>query len=437
MPITPKSTATSMRFPTVTELFDILVGRLAGISGDAELERLSSGLDCTLAIRCGPDRAVVVIRDCRFGLADPQAPAGLELVLDPDVLRRMVETPPPPRHQGFTALQIANPAVATSGDALLLAQARAALERVFELALAAPEKAAPVRSRNLMGVAGRYLTLECAEGPLEIYTDISGKPGATPLVFLHTAGADARQFQAQLADTALGAGYELHAPDMPFHGRSLPPLDWDGAPYRLTAARYLDWVKAYLAQVVGRPAILAGCSMGAAVTLLCAARAPELLCAALPIEPPFRATGRINRGQNDVAVHAGLHNGAFVRGLMAPTSPEGYRRRAGWIYSQAAPGIYQADLAFYSLEFDGAEVAPTIDARRLPVVLLSGAYDYSATPEDGARLCALMPGARQIVMPDLGHFPMSEHPDLFASYLDEALTLLAAGPIDTPLPERN
>ncbi len=39
---------------------------------------------------------------------------------------------------------------------------------------------------------------------------------------------------------------------------------------------------------------------------------------------------------------------------MSPLSPESDRRRAAWIYSQGAPGIYGGDLAFYSDEFDGA-----------------------------------------------------------------------------------
>lgn len=416
----------------VADLLAALAGRLEAASGDPELTRLSPGLAVALAIRAGEARAVLRIAAGRVEPAGADASAEIEMHLGEGVLEKMLQVPPPPRHQGFTALQIANPDVTVEGDDLVIARARAALERLFELALAAPELAAPRRTRRTEGIAGRRVTLDCAEGPLEIHTDIAGRKGAVPLVFLHTAGADARQFEAQMADSALGETHELHAPDMPFHGRSMPPLGWDGAPYALTAERYLDWVRAYLAQVVGRPAILAGCSMGAAVTLVCAARAPELLRGVLAIEPPYRAKGRIHRGQNDVGVHAGLHNGAFVRGLMAPTSPEGYRRRAAWIYSQGAPGVYQADLGFYSLEFDGEETAPMVDARRLPVVLLSGAYDYSATPEDGARLCALMPGARQIVMPDLGHFPMTEHPDLFAGYLDQALALLAAGPGDQP-----
>lgn len=406
------------------DAFSWLTGRVLSSAGDAELARLSPGLSAVVAVASAGRRFVFALANGMLTRDADDARADLELTIPPEVLARLTEVPPPPRHQGFTALQIANPDVEMRGDALLLAQARPALERVFERALSAPTAAAPARPRDLGRLAGRYVALKTAEGTFDVFTETAGTEGAVPIVFLHTAGADSRQFQAQLADVALCAVHEMHAPDMPFHGRSMPRLDWDGAPYRLDAARYAGWVCAYLQQVVGRPAILAGCSMGAAITLEVAARHPELLAGAIVIEPPFQAKGRINPGQHNVAVHAGLHNGAFVRGLMAPTSPEGYRRRAAWIYSQAAPGVYQADLGFYSLEFDGALTAPRVDAQRLPVALLSGRYDYSATPEDGARLAALMPGANQIVMPELGHFPMTEHPDLFARYLDEALALM-------------
>jgi pimeloyl-ACP methyl ester carboxylesterase len=161
--------------------------------------------------------------------------------------------------------------------------------------------------------------------------------------------------------------------------------------------------------------------MGAALALLLAAERPDLVAGVIAIEPPFRSKGRRNPFQHHVGVHAGLHNAAFVRGLMSPTSPLDSRRRAAWIYSQGAPEIYAGDLAFYSDEFDGAEVAPRIDAARTPVSLLCGTYDYSATPEDGGKLAALIPGADLRVMEGLGHFPMCEHADLFRPHLLAAL----------------
>jgi len=54
-----------------------------------------------------------------------------------------------------------------------------------------------------------------------------------------------------------------------------------------------------------------------------------------------------------------------------------------------------------------------IDTRRCPVALLTGEYDYSCRPEDTLATAAAIPGAEAVIMPGLGHFPMSEdHPAL-------------------------
>ena len=196
----------------------------------------------------------------------------------------------------------------------------------------------------------------------------------------------------------------------------MPPRDWDGGQYRLSAATYQAWCVAIIEQIIKEPVIVAGGSMGAGMAMVLAGARPDLVRGIVAIEPPFQSKGRRNDYQHHVAVHGGLHNASFVRGLMSPTSPEADRRRAAGIYSQGAPGIYPGDLAFYSEEFDGAVVAPRIDAAKTPVALLCGTYDYSASPADGAKLAALIPGAKLDVMEGLGHFPMCENPNLFSRH---------------------
>ncbi len=196
----------------------------------------------------------------------------------------------------------------------------------------------------------------------------------------------------------------------------MPPLDWDGGAYRLDGATYRAWVVAALEHVVGEPAILVGCSMGAAIALVAAAERPDLLRGVIALEPPLRSPGRRNPYLAHAAVSGGAHNAAYVRGLMSPLGPEGHRRRAAWIYAQGGPGVYTGDLAFYSEEFDGHVTGPQIDTGRVPVTLMTGEYDYSATVADGEALAALIPGSRFVPMPGLGHFPMSEHPDLFRTH---------------------
>jgi pimeloyl-ACP methyl ester carboxylesterase len=335
-----------------------------------------------------------------------------------------MEIPPPPRYHAFTAFELANPEFRLVGNPLQRAQARPALERVFELVARSPATSAPAIAREVGQVAGHYRTLTMSGVEADVYYEEAGE--GVPILFLHTAGADGRQYLGQLADVELAKRFRMIAVDLPFHGRSLPPRSWSGEPYRLTTEIYRNWCKEILAEVVGEPAIVVGGSMGAAMAMVLAADCSDQVRGIVAVEPPYQSKGRRNPFQHHVEVHGALHNSSFVRGLMSPTSPEADRRRASWIYAQGAPGVYPGDLAFYSDEFDGEVVAPRIDGSKTPVALLSGNYDYSATPADGQRLANLIPGSLFVTMNGLGHFPMCEHPDLFRGYLVQGLDFIEA-----------
>ncbi|MBB3914581.1 MULTISPECIES: alpha/beta fold hydrolase [Rhizobium] len=404
--------------------YNELMARVVEAIKDGELPRLIPSLDCRVRLTVGDQKATLSIRNGEVALDGDAAQADVTVSASPEAWSRVLQTPPPATYHSFTALQMANEEFEISGLPLEIARARPALERLFELVVRAPTKEAAIVRRDITTVLGRYQPVSIEGTVYDIYFEETGT--GVPVLFLHTAGADSRQFLAQLADTGLAESYRLMAVDLPFHGRSMPPASWDGAPYKLTADLYQAWCRAILERVVGEKAIVAGGSMGAAMALVLAAESPEHLLGIIGIEPPFRSKGRRNPYQHNVNVHGSLHNSAYVRGIMSPMSPGSERRRASWIYSQGAPGIYPGDLAFYSDEFDGAVTAPKIDASRTPTVLLSGDYDYSATPADGAKLADLIPGSLHLTMPGLGHFPMCEHPDYFRPYLMRALEFIRA-----------
>ena len=379
---------------------------------------MSPGLDIAITFAAPGERIDFAIRDGRVSFDDAGAPE-VEVAASDAAWARTLEDPPPPRFHAFTAWEIANPDFHVRGCDRRRAEARAALERIVEVATRPTGRSPLAPPRDVSQILGRLHDVALPGGRAEIHCDAAGDGPA--VLCLHTAGADGRQFHAQLADPELAKRNRLHAPDLPFHGRSMPGPDWTGGPYRLDAEVYLGWCVAILEQVVGGPAIVLGCSMGAAMALTLAARRPDLVTGVVALEPPYRSRGRRQVWQDHVGIHAGLHNAAFVRGLMSPEGPEAARREAAWIYAQGGPGVYAGDLTYYSEEFDGAEIGPMIDARRMPVALLSGVYDYSASPEDGAQLAAAIPGALHIVMEGLGHFPMTENPGLLRPHLFRAL----------------
>jgi pimeloyl-ACP methyl ester carboxylesterase len=401
-----------------------LTMRLKEAIKDPELPRLAPHLNVRIGLSVDDEKTIISVSDGEITLNGEAGAVDVMLSAASEAWEKVLQVPPPATYHSFTAFQLANPNFEVSGSPLDIARARPALERLFELTVRAPQRPAPKVDHDLRQVVGRYKTVDIGGVAHDIYYEEAGK--GVPLLFLHTAGADGRQFLGQLSDTELAQSYRLVAVDLPFHGRSMPPTSWDGSPYKLTAELYLKWCTAILEQIVGERAIVAGGSMGAAMSMILAAEKPGLLLGIVAIEPPFRSKGRRNPYQHNVNVHGSLHNAAYVRGIMSPMSPASERRRSSWIYAQGAPGVYPGDLAFYSDEFDGAVTAPKIDAERIPTVLLSGDYDYSATPVDGAMLAELIPGSLHIVMGGLGHFPMCEHPDYFRGYLIEALQFIRA-----------
>ena len=346
--------------------------------------------------------------------ADPQPQLpGLLLHASCACWEKFLSTAPPPNYQSFTAgLRFAQE-FSVAGDALSIAQALHCLERFFEILRGQLHASACHIDRT--GIHGRYVELILPQGPITLYLEQTGQ--GAPLLMLHTAGADSRQYHGLMADRQLRSCWRMIAFDMPGHGRS-PALEqtaWTAPD--LKRNDYLAICHAVIQQYAGAPCALMGCSMGAAMALYIAARNPNDVAGVIALEAPWKATGRLSPMLCNPLVNQAAHNPAYVRGLMAPQSPLGMRREAAWIYSQGGFGVYMGDLNFYSEDFDAPIHLAGLDTQRFQISLLTGGYDYSAKPEDSQRVAALIPGARYLTMPDLGHFPMIENPSRLLDYL--------------------
>lgn len=332
---------------------------------------------------------------------------------------------PPVGYHSFTAATRLAEGFTVSGTPLMQAQALHALERLFEILRGQIESPGPSMV-NLSGVRGGYLSVEVQGRPIQIFYEEAGSPEAPALLMLHTAGADSRQYHAVMADRTLARDWRMLAFDLPGHGRSPPAASgmWQG--YRLDGATYLQICCAVARGLASGPVTVMGCSMGAAMALLFAARHPALTAGVIGLEAPFRAAGRRTAMLANAAVNQAAHNPAYVRGLMGPGASLPDRRYAAWIYSQGGFQIYSGDLAFYSDEFDAERDLAGLSTARFGISLLTGAYDYSASPDDSRRVAALIEGARFVEMPELGHFPMVENPRVLLRYLEPELARLRA-----------
>lgn len=389
---------------------------------DAEFLRATRALDFNIGLRItDPDAPFEAL------LSTQDAPHTLWLQTDAGHWQALMDGRQPGYHSFGAAIRRPGTLEVHGVSGLQQARALYALERFFELLRGQTTATAPAFDEQLLGqIRGQYTTLTLPSGlRTPVYWEHTGNPDGPLLVTLHTAGADSRQFHPLMCAPELVARFQVASLDLPGHGRSLPLAGDLSTDYQLDKSQYLDLCHAFIHHLQGRypvvdgqpQIILMGCSMGAAMALYYARTYPQDLCAVVALEPPYQARGRLSPYLAHPGVNPATHNAAYVRGLMSPDSPLGYRQLASWIYSQAGYGVYAGDLHFYSEQFDAAEDLAGLSAEALPVLLFSGHYDYSASPADVQQVAQIIPGAKIIDMPDLGHFPMLEHPDIFLHYL--------------------
>ena len=280
-------------------------------------------------------------------------------------------------------------------------------------------------SARIEPVIGRYAHLELEGRPHRLYFEEAGQ--GVPLLCLHTAGSDGRQYRAVLNDPEITKHYRVVVFDMPWHGKSSPPAGWEREEYRLTAEVYASLVMA-VARGLGlaRPVVM-GCSIGGRIVLhLALAHAPVLraligLQSAAFVERYYDAAWL-----NHAEVHGGRACGAIAYGLMAPVSPDVHRWETVWHYMQGGPGVFTGDLFFYQGAGDLRERLGAIDTSVCPLYMLTGEYDYSASPRDTQAAAARIRGAKVTIMKGVGHFPMSENPEAFLAYLRPVLDEIRA-----------
>ncbi|MEX0784782.1 MAG: alpha/beta hydrolase [Dehalococcoidia bacterium] len=275
---------------------------------------------------------------------------------------------------------------------------------------------------------GRYVHTELDGLDHRIYFEEAGR--GIPLLLRHTAGAHGSQWRHLFEDPRIIDRFRLIAYDLPFHGKSLPPdgRAWWAEEYRLTR-EFLMSVPLTLARTLelDRPVFM-GCSIGGLLALDLARYHPQAFRAVIGLEPALKVEGDLEslKGFWHPRV-SNEYKATLMYGLMSPTSPEERRRETVFVYSQGWPPAFLGDLYYYIEDHDLREEAAAIDASRCPVYLLSAEYDYSGTPAHGQAAHEAIPGSTWEVMEGVGHFPMSENPEVFIEYLRPVLDRISAG----------
>jgi len=279
---------------------------------------------------------------------------------------------------------------------------------------------------KLEPIVGRYGEFQFQGAKQRLYFEEAGS--GIPLICLHTAGSDGRQYRAVLNDSSIRQNYRVIVFDMPWHGKSSPPAGWQNQDYRLTTGMYTELIMGFARALdLERPVVM-GCSIGGRIVLDLALKHARQLRALIGLQSGAFVERYYDPSWLDhPEVHGGRACGAVAYGLMSPLSPEAERWETVWHYMQGGPGVFTGDLYFYQVEGDIRGRIGEIDTSVCPLYLLTGEYDYSASPRDTEAVTARVKGAKFTVMKGLGHFPMSENPEAFLGYLRPVLEEIRAG----------
>lgn len=256
---------------------------------------------------------------------------------------------------------------------------------------------------------------------------------APRLVFAHATGFNAETYKSLLAP--LSTHLHVTAPDQRGHGFTVLPTP---PGFAGNWTRFRDDLIGFLDGLGGKPAILAGHSMGATVSIMTAVARPDLVRALVLVEPvfvPLRAEWPLRLAR------------AFRVGKpVLPIAQRAARRRASFESAAAMEALYRGRGAFKNwpdeivhdyvaggtlANADGsvrlacaprteAEIFdhPCFGAYRManrlacPATLIHGqGHGTTCHAPEAAAFQRRKPDARVVTVPDAGHFVPMERPE--------------------------
>jgi pimeloyl-ACP methyl ester carboxylesterase len=303
------------------------------------------------------------------------------------------------------------------------------LQGVRPAPLPAPSPA-PVAPQIEPGV-GRYIRMAIGDAGHRIYFEEAGE--GVPLLCLHTAGSDGRQYRALFNDPEITSRFRVIAFDLPAHGKSSPPEGFQNAVHVLTTDSYVETIMAFKRALGLDKPVVMGCSIGGRVVLHLALRHGAEFRAAIGLQSATHAENNAFPELADVSplarpdINVPDLAASSVWSLMGPNTPPKDRWETLWYYMQGGPGVFAGDLIYYFLDGDLRNgLAEPLRDQRCPIFLMTGEYDLSATPQMTADLARQIDARHFEVIPGVGHFPMSEDPATFRKHLLPVLDRIAA-----------
>jgi pimeloyl-ACP methyl ester carboxylesterase len=229
---------------------------------------------------------------------------------------------------------------------------------------------------------------------LEVAYDQVGS--GPPLVLVHSAASDAREWRAQVA--GLSADFTVIAWDEPGAGRSSDvPADFGLAGYATALAALIETLAA--------PAHVCGLSWGGTIVLELYRRRPELVATLVLADTYAGWSGSLPEDE----VRARMASDTTLPGLFAADPPEDVIEVLDAIAADVRRESLRVALSAMA-EADLTDVLPTI---AVPTLLLWGALDARSPLSVAHAFARAIPHAELAVIPDAGHMSNLERPAEF------------------------
>jgi pimeloyl-ACP methyl ester carboxylesterase len=247
--------------------------------------------------------------------------------------------------------------------------------------------------------------------------------GDGPLVVLVPGMADIHATYRFLAPALVGAGYRVASTDLRGQGDSDTTFDaYDNEANAGDIATLIDHL--------GGPAVIVGNSMGAAISVLIAAARPELVSGLVLVGPFVRngkASGIMKAVMNVVTsalLVAPVWKG-YLPSLYKGAHPADYAEHLAAVdASIRRPGYRTSVSRTMHTSHDSAEaLLPQVHTE---VLVIMGELDPDfPSPAAEAKWIVEQIGGEVVMVPDAGHYPQSQRPDLVVPAITAFLSRVA------------
>ena len=254
------------------------------------------------------------------------------------------------------------------------------------------------------------------------YQDTGPSKNAIPILFLHGFGASLQTWDTWAQ--ALSEDYRVISVDLP--GFGLTGEDPSGI---YTDQRSVEVLEAFLKELKITKVVLVGNSMGGKFAWQFAARYPNQVSKLVLISPDGYASPGIEYGKKaEVPAIAELYRYFFSKTFLAMNLEPAYANPGTlndalvnrYYDLMLAPGVRGAILARMQQTVLQNPV-PSLASIQVPTLLIWGEKDAFIPISNSNDYLKVMPNAKRVSLPNIGHLPQEEQPSIGLQVLKEFL----------------